>query len=133
MAVGSMHIRHDYATWVDWEQKSVRSVCGVTTKRHLAGIPGITPQPPVVYPGDRTVWGWCMRCVNSAYSAIANNAADLDIDQRVRSLYADAEQVLYSQYTQERARRLKLNDQARAERERRERRDESLLRVPRNY
>lgn len=114
MAIGSRHIRHDFNTWVDWEQKSVRSACGVTTKRHLAGIPGITEQPRVVDLGDRKVWGWCARCVNSVWSSVDNNAQDFDIDSRVRELYSDARLELAEQ-------RQWMMDRAQADRERRRR------------
>lgn len=105
MAVGGMHIRHDFNTWVDWEQKSVRTCCGMTTKRHLAGIPGLTMQPSVVETRDKKVWGWCMRCVNSAYGPIVNDSEDVTIDSRVRSLYADARKALQEQYLWEQARK----------------------------
>lgn len=98
MAVGSRHIRHDYNTWVDWEQKSVRTLCGVTTRTHLAGIPGLTQQPSIVQLPDRKVWGWCMRCVCSAYSPISNNSVASDVDSRVQSLYTDALAAIQEQY-----------------------------------
>lgn len=60
--ISTRHIRHDWKTFVEWEQVSVRTVCGVTTRRHLAGIPGVTPQAAVVEIGGRKKWGWCMRC-----------------------------------------------------------------------
>jgi hypothetical protein len=68
MAVGGRHIRHDWKTFVDWHQVSVRTQCGATTKRHLAGIPGITPQPVIVYAGDKKVSGWCIRCAYSVHN-----------------------------------------------------------------
>lgn len=97
MAVGSRHIRHDFNTWVDWEQKSVRSVCGSTTKRHLAGVPGVTPQRQIVELPDRKVWGWCMRCVNGAWSPIDNNANADDIDPRIKELYIEAREAIKEQ------------------------------------
>lgn len=110
MAVGSRHIRHDFNTWVDWDQKSVRTACGATTKRHLAGIPGITPQPRTVDTGQKKIWGWCGRCVNSAWSSIDNNANDEMLDQRVGSLYTDAREQIAEQYRWQHAKMLETRE-----------------------
>lgn len=59
------HIRHDWQTFVVWEQKSVRTVCGVTSTFGMTGIPGVTPQAEVVEVNGKKYWGWCTRCVNS--------------------------------------------------------------------
>jgi len=62
LAISNRHIRHDWQTFVDWEQSSVKTVCGVKTRRHLAGVPGITEQPLVVSVGDKQAVGWCVQC-----------------------------------------------------------------------
>jgi len=61
------HIRHDWQTFVDWEQKSVMTACGMKSQRHLSGIPGITEQDPIVEVKGRSYWGWCPRCVNRVW------------------------------------------------------------------
>lgn len=62
MPVAGRHIRHDWQTFVDWEQKSVRTACGRTTSRHLAGIPGVTHQPEIVNVAGSAMVGWCVPC-----------------------------------------------------------------------
>lgn len=98
--ISTRHIRHDWQTFVDWEQKSVRSLCNVTTKRHLAGIPGITPQPSTVQTGDRVVWGWCMMCV-SAYDIEVKRieAYSTQMTDEVRSLYVQSAKAVDMQRT----------------------------------
>lgn len=67
MAVKGRHIRHDWKTFTDWPQKTVKGACGVTTKRDLAGIPGITEQPESVPSGGKSYWGWCAQCVSVTF------------------------------------------------------------------
>lgn len=67
MTITNRHIRHDWQTWVDWKQNTVRTVCGVTTRQHLAGIPGITPQALIVDTAAGKRWGWCTKCVTRAF------------------------------------------------------------------
>lgn len=90
----SRHIRHDYKTWAEWEQSSVRTVCGVTTRHGLAGIPGITLQPQIVDKGDKRYWGWCWPCVRSAYNemtyVIASGKAGVFLDENLVRLYVNA-------------------------------------------
>lgn len=60
----SRHIRHDWQTWNDDQnQKTIRSICNVRTKPHLAGIPGVTSQPfwVTTKAGD-VAFGWCWQC-----------------------------------------------------------------------
>lgn len=61
--ISGRHVRHDWRTFVDWEQNSVKALCGVTTRRGLAGIPGITEQPRIVEAGPDKRWGWCAPCL----------------------------------------------------------------------
>lgn len=95
--ISTRHIRHDWQTWIDWEQKSVRSLCNVTTKRHLAGIPGITEQPQIVVVGDKKLWGWCAPCVVKAINVI-ESVDNASTDQRVDSLYDSAYRDLEGQF-----------------------------------
>jgi hypothetical protein len=86
------HIRHDWQTFVDWEQKSVRTVCGVTTRRHLAGIPFITVQEPIVAVNGQQRYGWCVRCSTRvlkvcAESLTADVNGDVQLHPTIRGLY----------------------------------------------
>lgn len=95
--IASRHIRHDFKTWVDWEQKSVRTLCGVTTRRHLAGIPAVNSQPIIV--GD--LWGWCAGCVFTAYAEIdtAIKTKHYNImPPHIVSIYSQAEVCLRPQW-----------------------------------
>jgi len=66
--VATRHIRKDWYAWVDWPtQKTVSTMCGTRTKPHLAGIPGVTEQPPMVIRAGRKTWGWCTPCVREFY------------------------------------------------------------------
>lgn len=87
MAVGGRHIRHDWKTFVDWEQVSVRTICGSTTKRHLAGIPGLTPQPVVVQTEDKKVSGWCVRCAYSTYLEADRVISRVSLPNQLVDLY----------------------------------------------
>jgi hypothetical protein len=87
MAVGGRHIRHDWKTWVDSEQKSVRTLCGATTKRHLAGIPGVTEQPEIVEINDKKYFGWCTRCAVSSWRELHNVVVDEDVHPYIRPMY----------------------------------------------
>lgn len=60
--VKSRHIRHDYNTWVNWEQNTVSTLCGMKTRFRLAGIPGVTEQPQFVDVNGKRYYGWCPRC-----------------------------------------------------------------------
>jgi hypothetical protein len=94
--ISNRHIRHDWKTWVDWDQISVRTVCGVTTRMHLAGVPGITPQPPVVTTSAGKRWGWCTVCVMKAYfEQVPLDVVHPDIKER----YITFRAVIYPQYT----------------------------------
>lgn len=60
MAISNRHIRHDWQTFHNWEQKSVRTLCGQKSSPRLCGIPGITIQPVKV--AQRP--GWCPNCMH---------------------------------------------------------------------
>lgn len=101
--ISSRHIRHDWKTWVDWEQQSVRTVCGVTTRRGLAGIPGITEQAQVVITKDKRLWGWCWPCVKETYEEMAGVIGEeafqeLHLDENVQSLYKKGMSEIIHQY-----------------------------------
>lgn len=106
--VGGRHVRHDWQTFVDWEQKSVRTVCGVTTRRHLAGVPGVTPQPQQIPVDGKVVWGWCPRCViqmmRGVNAYVKENSLILD---EVRNLYDRASLEVQDQYDYLRAEAIK--------------------------
>lgn len=115
MAVGGRHIRHDWKTWVDFEQKSVRTVCNATTKRHLAGIPGVTEQPEIVEINDKKYFGWCTRCAVGAFRDMDNTMVDEDLHPYIRPMYEGMRQVIepiVARY-QERQRDLRMRDLAR--------------------
>jgi hypothetical protein len=97
MAIRGRHIRHDWQTFVDWEQKTVKGVCGVTTQRHLAGIPGFTEQPLNVPVGDKTYWGWCANCVRTTFQVLQNTEGTTMPDE-VKALYAKVSWVVSPQY-----------------------------------
>lgn len=65
------HVRHDWKTWLDnQDQKSVRTLCGMTSTPKASGIPGVTEQEIITTDSKgRKVWGWCIRCI----SALAND------------------------------------------------------------
>lgn len=62
------HVRHDWQTWLDKQnQKSVRTLCGITSTPAKSGIPGITAQDLTVTDSQqRIVYGWCTGCVATA-------------------------------------------------------------------
>lgn len=72
MAMAGRHIRHDWQTFVEWDQKSVRTVCGRTSTFNATGIPGVTDQPQVVVVGDKRYPGWCTMCARLAYITAGN-------------------------------------------------------------
>lgn len=98
MAVAGMHIRHDWQGFVDWDQKSVRTLCGKTSARHLAGIPGVTDQPDVIEVNNKKVYGWCTRCSVSAFSTADAVAAGryhtIDIHPYILPMYEDVRDIL---------------------------------------
>lgn len=90
--ISSRHIRHDWQTFVDWQQKSVKTVCGVTTRRNLAGIPGVTDQPEVVEVKGVKKWGWCTACIRSSKYDLDQVekdmlAGEITVDETVRKMY----------------------------------------------
>jgi hypothetical protein len=59
------HIRHDWRTWDDaQDQKTVKTLCSVTSQPHLCGIPAVTEHPLwLTRKSDGLkVWGWCWGC-----------------------------------------------------------------------
>lgn len=94
MLISNRHIRHDWKTFVDWPQISVRTVCKITTRQGLAGIPGITDQPQIL-PGGR--WGWCMRCVLGSTEDFITLYSLPEVDKAIYTLYNNAEKELAMQ------------------------------------
>lgn len=106
MAVAGMHIRHDWQTFVDWEQKSVRTLCGKTSASHLAGIPGVTDQPDVIEVKNKKVYGWCTTCARLAMG-VAENALSRrlgDIHPYILPMYQDVYLITFPIYLQWQAR-----------------------------
>jgi hypothetical protein len=63
--VKGRHIRHDWRTFNDrQDQKSVRTLCGVTSTPSKSGIPGVTPQKTWLIDSEKSeaTWGWCWMC-----------------------------------------------------------------------
>lgn len=59
------HIRHDWRTFNDrQDQKSVRTLCNVTSTPKMSGIPTVTDQKAWLTDHDAGVatWGWCWSC-----------------------------------------------------------------------
>ena len=81
--ISNRHIRHDWQTFVDWPQTTVKSLCNVKTQPRLAGIPGITEQPPFVEKKE----GWCSQCCYKAYRQMLDIPERLDTDSSVVKLY----------------------------------------------
>ena len=97
--ITSRHIRHDWQTWVNWHQASVKAVCGVKTRPGLAGIPGITPQPQTVPMVGVTKWGWCMRCVVETVRVINGIESQKEnMHPSVLALYEAASTEIFGQY-----------------------------------
>lgn len=69
MAMAGRHIRHDWQTFVNWEQKSVRTVCGKTSTFNAVGIPGVTEQPEEVEVKGKKYFGWCTLCAVYSYQS----------------------------------------------------------------
>lgn len=90
MATAFRHVRHDWKTFVDWEQKSVKTLCGVTTKRHLAGIPGVSDQPLEVNANGRTLSGWCVLCAIYANDEARRVVKDVELLPEIQERYIKA-------------------------------------------
>lgn len=134
MAVGGRHIRHDWKTFVDWEQNSVRTCCGSTTKRHLAGIPGVTEQPEIVEAKDKKLWGWCMACVRSCWWELHQMEKE-EIIPELKVMYERVTNTLVGQITWEKEREEKRRELWKAKeaaRKAKEANHGTLLRVPHN-
>jgi hypothetical protein len=98
VTISNRHIRHDWQTFVDWDQVSVRSLCGSTTRRGLAGIPGVTDQPAIVAVKDKQKWGWCSACLRSAMRTISHIDANVEMIPEIKAVYALAIDTMYGQY-----------------------------------
>lgn len=85
--ITNRHIRHDWKTFVDWEQKSVRTVCRATSRQGLAGIPGITDQKNIVNVGGKNFWGWCINCVRFSMPEAIHSAQSPDMNDFMRPQY----------------------------------------------
>jgi len=89
MAVSGRHIRHDWKTFVDWEQKSVSTVCGKKSTFRYTGIPGVTPQESIVSVDGKPASGWCIKCAYEVY-LYALPPLDLpDLHPYMRAMYED--------------------------------------------
>lgn len=88
--ISNRHIRHDWQTFVNWDQNSVKTICGQKSQPRLSGIPGITDSP-----AD----SWCPNCVHKVIvgtpwknAPLVNILADLrkaSNDPKVQMLYDD--------------------------------------------
>lgn len=96
-SIRNRHIRHDWQTFVDWEQKSVRTMCGVTTKRHLAGIPTVTTQDIFPEIDGKPRFGWCTRCVQ-ATMWVLKQTEDQYMLSSVKTLYAALSEEIFPEY-----------------------------------
>lgn len=85
--IAGRHVRWDWQTFVEWPQKSARTLCGMTSQARLCGIPGITEQPQIV--GDK--FGWCLRCIDKfAVAARQVTFLEVPVADNVRELYYSA-------------------------------------------
>lgn len=98
--ITTRHIRHDWPEWIDWNnQKTVKSMCGVRTQPHLAGIPGITKQEAVVEVNGKRVWGWCTPCVKNTWPYYMPPALTVDVTSpEILGLHVMARACLAQQY-----------------------------------
>lgn len=89
LMINNRHIRHDWQTFVEWEQGSVKTMCMQKSKPRLSGIPGITYNPG---------GSWCPNCIrwtiqgwgiNQPLVNILANVRKNNEDERVKSLYDD--------------------------------------------
>lgn len=99
--ITTRHIRSDWSEWVDWPgtvQKTVSTMCGTRTKVHLAGIPGITQQEPIVEVGGKRKWGWCMRCLLNLWPYLLPPALTKEITApAIFDLHLDAQRTIQAQ------------------------------------
>lgn len=106
MAMAGRHIRHDWQTFVDWEQKSVRTVCGKTSTFNAVGIPGVTEQPEEVEVKGKKYFGWCTLCsvlaMRVAENAVTGRSGE--IHPYILPMYQDVFRVTYPVYDVYRAR-----------------------------
>lgn len=101
MPMAGRHIRHDWQTFVDWEQKSVRTVCNKTSTFNAVGIPGVTDQPVEIEVGDKKYFGWCTRCSVVTYREASRVYGLSDIHPYILPMYSDVMQVtlpIYLEY-----------------------------------
>lgn len=101
MAMAGRHIRHDWQTFVDWEQKSVRTLCGKTSTFNAVGIPGVTPQPEEVEVKGKKYFGWCTLCAVLAYRESSRVYGLEDIHPYILPMYSDVLQTtlpIYLEY-----------------------------------
>lgn len=92
MAVAGMHIRHDWQTFVEWDQKSVRTLCRKTSAARLTGIPGVTDQPDVMEVGGKKIYGWCTLCAVDAYSLIGDTLPE-NVHPYIYPMYLDVARI----------------------------------------
>jgi hypothetical protein len=97
--ISTRHIRHDWKTFIDWDQRSVRTLCGRTSQQHLCGIPGVTEQPKIVEAGGKKKWGWCGMCIMSMmYEVNANESYYSQWVPEVQELWKKAVESVFDQY-----------------------------------
>ncbi len=97
MAMAGRHIRHDWQTFVEWDQKSVRTVCGKTSTFNATGIPGVSDQPDIVEANGKKVFGWCTSCAVEAYKmyvAVDIGSRFSDIHPYIRPMYDDVGRIV---------------------------------------
>lgn len=110
MVMAGRHIRHDWQTFVDWEQKSVRTVCGKTSTFNAVGIPGVTDQPEEVEVRGKKYFGWCTMCSVNVYVQADNiwcNKSD-DMHPYIFPMYTDVLRILEPIYEAWRTRQRRL-------------------------
>ncbi len=89
MPISGRHVRHDWQTFVDSEQLSVRTVCRKTASRHMAGIPGVTQQETFWRDDkDRVHSGWCIPCAHEVYR-VAFCLRDTNLHPYIHAMYLD--------------------------------------------
>ncbi len=93
MPIGNRHVRHDWQTFVDWRQKSVKTMCGVKTRSELAGIPGVTEQPTVLKTIDKDIYGWCIACCYET-CLYAEAALSKDLHPYIRAMYEGTAEIV---------------------------------------
>lgn len=102
--------------FVETPQVSVRTLCGRTTRKHLAGIPGVTEVHELE---------WCPNCARSAWAAMTSiEEREVYIVPALVPLYNAASEALVAASTKEYAERIRLADRQRRDRRKRSYKDQ---------